>query len=124
MRQALGFSDERPFVFVPHLLPLARGILSTLHVPLSPSSDAARLAEAYAGAYGGAAFVGVRSHGELPELADVVATARCEIGFQLLAGGRRALIVSALDNLLKGAASQAVQNLNLASGLPETTGLM
>jgi N-acetyl-gamma-glutamyl-phosphate reductase len=124
MRHALGLPDERPFVFVPHLLPVARGILSTLHVPLRTTCEPASLVEAYAEAYHGAGLVGVRAHGELPELTDVVGTPRCEIGLQLLAGGRRALVVSVLDNLLKGAASQAVQNLNLASGLPDTTGLL
>jgi N-acetyl-gamma-glutamyl-phosphate reductase len=93
-------------------------------VPLSTSCDATKLGEAYAGVYSGAAFVGVRPHGELPELADVVGTPRSEIGYQVLPGGRRVLVVSALDNLQKGAASQAVQNLNLACGLPDTTGLL
>ena len=61
--------------------------------------------------------------GELPELKNVVNTPRCEIGFTLLQGGRRAVIVSVIDNLLKGAASQAVQNFNRMCGYPETEGL-
>ncbi len=123
VRRALGWSDARPFEFVPHLLPVARGILATLHVPLETSVEAERVAARYAAAYGNAPFVGVRAHGELPSLSDVVGTPRCEIGFQLLRGGRRLLVVSVLDNLLKGAASQAVQNLNLAFGFAEAEGL-
>ena len=62
--------------------------------------------------------------GRLPELRDVVGTPRAHVGWKLLPGGRRAVVVSAIDNLLKGAASQAVQNLNRVFGLPETEGLL
>jgi N-acetyl-gamma-glutamyl-phosphate reductase len=124
MRMALGWSEDRPFVFVPHLLPVQRGILSTLHVPLASCCDAVTLVDAYAEAYAGAELIGLRPHGSLPELADVVGTPRCEIGFQLHRSGQRLLVVSVLDNLLKGAASQAVQNFNLACGLPMTAGLV
>src|SRR5262249_28449246 len=105
-------------------LPIQRGILSTLHVPLATRCDATHIGDAYGEAYGGAELVGVRPHGSLPALADVVGTPRCEIGFQILREGRRVLIISALDNLLKGAASQAVQNFNLANSLPMTAGLL
>jgi len=124
IRKAIGLAEERPFVFVPHLLPIPRGILSTLHVPLAIRCEVATLIDAYAEAYRGQPLVGVRSHGSLPELVDVVGTPRCEIGLQLMKGERRVLIVSVLDNLLKGAASQAVQNFNLACGLPMTVGLV
>ncbi len=124
IRRAIGWGDARPFVFVPHLLPVPRGILSTLHVPFRQPVDEATLAAAFDGAYGRSPFVGVRPAGELPELNDVVGTPRCELGFHLLAGGRRAIVVSVLDNLLKGAASLAVQSFNLACGLSETTGLI
>jgi N-acetyl-gamma-glutamyl-phosphate reductase len=122
MRQGLGLSADAPFVFVPHLLPVVRGILSTIHVsfpsPVSPES----LAGAYA-VYAEAPFVRVRPAGELPELSDVVGTPRCDIGFALLPGRRRAVLVSVLDNLLKGAASQAVQNMNRVFAFAETEGL-
>ena len=66
----------------------------------------------------------MRPAGELPELASVVGTPRAEIGFALLPGGRRGVLVSVIDNLLKGAASQAVQNMNRVFGFPETEGLV
>ena len=122
MRQELGLSSEAPFVFVPHLLPVVRGILTTLHVSFRAGVGAADVAAAFA-RYEGLPFVSVRPAGELPELRDVVGTPRAEIGFALLPGGRRGVLVSVLDNLLKGAASQAVQNMNRVFGYPETEGL-
>ncbi|HKC24587.1 MAG TPA: N-acetyl-gamma-glutamyl-phosphate reductase [Thermoanaerobaculia bacterium] len=123
MRQALGLADEASFVFVPHLLPLVRGILTTLHVSFDRSVAAEEVAELFSAAYASAPFVRLRPAGELPELKDVVGTPRAEIGFVLLPGGRRAVLVSAIDNLLKGAASQAVQNFNRMSDFEETEGL-
>jgi N-acetyl-gamma-glutamyl-phosphate reductase len=123
MRQELGLSGDAPFVFVPHLLPTVRGILSTLYVSFAEAQSEGSLAAAFAGAYAAAPFVKVRPAGELPELRDVVGTPRAEIGFALLPGGRRAVLVSVLDNLLKGAASQAVQNMNRVFGHAATEGL-
>jgi N-acetyl-gamma-glutamyl-phosphate reductase len=109
--------------FVPHLLPIPRGILSTLHVgfvrPLAPGD----LETAYGRAYGAHRLVRVLPPGELPDLKAVVGTPRAEIGFTLLSGGRRAVVVCVLDNLLKGAASQAVQNFNRMAGFPAEEGL-
>ena len=123
MRQGLGLSDGAPFVFVPHLLPTVRGILSTIHVAFPRRLGEEEIAEAYAKAYGGAPLVDVAPPGRLPELNDVVGTPRAAIGFALLPGARRAVVVSVLDNLLKGAASQAVQNYNLMFGFDEEEGL-
>jgi N-acetyl-gamma-glutamyl-phosphate reductase len=78
----------------------------------------------YADAYANAPFVRVLPAGQVPELKDVVNTPYAEIGFTLLQGGRRAVVVSVIDNLLKGAASQAVQNFNRMLGYPETEGLI
>jgi N-acetyl-gamma-glutamyl-phosphate reductase len=122
MRQGLGLSGDSPFVFVPHLLPAVRGILSTIHVTLAAPATPETLAAAYS-CYGETPFVRVRAAGELPELKDVVGTPRCEIGFALLPGSRRAVLVSVIDNLLKGAASQAIQNMNRLFGFAETDGL-
>ena len=122
MRQQLGLADTAPFVFVPHLLPTVRGILSTIHVAFSRAVGDDEIAAAYEAAYGAAPFVDVETPGRLPELNDVVGTPRAAVGFTMLPG-RRAVIVSVLDNLLKGAASQAVQNYNRMSGFDEDEGL-
>jgi N-acetyl-gamma-glutamyl-phosphate reductase len=124
IRQGLHLGDRATLVFVPHLLPTVRGILSTMHVAFTHAVTDDEIAELYATTYANAPFVRVLPAGRLPELKNVVNTPRCEIGFQLLQGGRRAVIVSVIDNLLKGAASQAVQNFNRMYGYPETTGLM
>jgi len=122
MRQGLGLPAGAPFVFVSHLLPVVRGILSTIHVAFPAPVTPGTLARAFA-CYDAAPFVRVRPAGELPSLSDVVGTPRCEIGFTLLPGARRAVLVSVIDNLLKGAASQAVQNMNRVFGFAETDGL-
>ena len=121
IKQALGLEGE--LVFVPHLLPVPRGILSSVYVPLSAAITTRELASVYEKAYADQPFVTMRPHGVLPELTDVVGTPRCDLGFQLLPGEKRVLVVSVLDNLLKGAASQAVQNLNAACGFAATAGL-
>ncbi len=123
MRQELGLSAEAGFTFVPHLLPVVRGILSTIHVSFDAPVSDEKIADRFADAYAGRPFVRVLSPGRLPELREVVGTPRAHVGWKLLPGGRRAVVVSAIDNLLKGAASQAVQNLNRVFGLPETEGL-
>ncbi len=124
MRQELGLAAGAAFTFVPHLLPLVRGILSTIHVSFAHVLTDAGLAERYDTAYAGRRFVRVHPAGRLPELKEVVGTPRALVGWKLLPGGRRAVVVSAIDNLLKGAASQAVQNLNRMFGMPETEGLV
>jgi N-acetyl-gamma-glutamyl-phosphate reductase len=123
IRQQLHLGDRAPLVFVPHLLPTVRGILSTIHVGFLHAMTEQQIAEAYTKAYANAPLVRVLPAGQLPELKNVVNTPRAEIGFTLLQGGRRAVIVSVIDNLLKGAASQAVQNFNRMMGFPETEAL-
>jgi len=105
--------------FCPHLLPVKRGILSALYV--RPRASAARLREAIEAFYEGSPFVHV---GEAPpRLSDVVGTNDCRISAHDAAPGR-AVVFSALDNLVKGAAGQAIQNLNLMMGWPEEAGLV
>ena len=123
IRQGLRLGDRVPLVFVPHLLPTLRGILSTMHVGFVHPVTNEEVDAAYARAYPNAPFVRVLPAGELPELKNVVNTPRCDIGYTLLQGGRRAVIVSVIDNLLKGAASQAVQNFNRMCGFAETEAL-
>jgi N-acetyl-gamma-glutamyl-phosphate reductase len=123
IRQGLHLGERASLVFVPHLLPTVRGIYSTMHVGFTHPVTDEELTQIYADAYKNAPLVKVHKPGKLPELKSVVNTPRAEIGFQLLQGGRRAVIVSVIDNLLKGAASQAVQNFNRMYGYPETEGL-
>jgi N-acetyl-gamma-glutamyl-phosphate reductase len=109
-----------PLIFSPHLLPTDRGILATVYAQVR-DIDAAR--EAFAHMYAGEPLVSVLPTGELATLAHVVRTPRAVLSLTPAAGGVL-IIVSALDNLLKGAASQAVQNFNLMWNLPETAGLL
>ena len=123
IRQGLHLGDRATLVFVPHLLPTVRGILSTIHVGFTRAISPSEMEQIYAASYANAPFVKVLPPGQLPELKNVVNKPHAEIGYQLLQGGRRAVIVSVIDNLLKGAASQAVQNFNRMYGYPETEGL-
>ena len=107
-------------VFVPHLLPVSRGILSTMYVRADRPPP---LADVFARAYAREPFVVLRGDGPPPELRDVRGTNRCAIGWRWDAEGGHAIIVTAIDNLGKGAAGQAVQCMNVMLGLPETTGL-
>jgi len=119
----LGLADL-DFVFSTHLLPLARGILSTLYVWLAEPRTAEEVESLYRRSYAGRPMVRVWPAGKLPELQHVANTNFCDIGFALDATGQRLVVVSCLDNLGKGAAGQAVQNLNGMLGLPEQTGLL
>lgn len=124
IRSGLRLGDRAPLVFVPHLLPTIRGILSTMHVAFDKPMSAEEVTSIYASTYANAPLVRVLPHGALPELKNVVNTPRAEVGFTLLQGGRRAVVVSVIDNLLKGAASQAVQNFNRMCGYDEVEGLV
>ncbi|HSU17855.1 N-acetyl-gamma-glutamyl-phosphate reductase [Longimicrobium sp.] len=109
-------------VFTPHLLPVKRGILETIYVPLAaPLGEPLR---PWLDDYAGEPFVEVRAD-RLPALADVVGTNLVSIGVQTVAGVTQPMliVVAAIDNLVKGAAGQAVQNLNLMFGFAETEGL-
>jgi N-acetyl-gamma-glutamyl-phosphate reductase len=123
IRTGLRLGDRAPLVFVPHLLPTIRGILSTMHIAFTNPMTADEIISIYRTTYANAPFVNVLPAGVLPELKNVVNTPRAEIGFTLLHGGRRAVVISVIDNLLKGAASQAVQNFNRMCGYEEGEGL-
>ena len=111
-----------PVVFVPHYVPLDRGILETIFGRLRPGTTAERVADVMEAAYRDVPFV--RLTGEtLPEIKHVAHTNFCDIGWRVDGSGRL-LMVSVIDNLLKGAAGQAIQNLNVALGLDERTGLL
>jgi len=112
------------FVFTTHLLPLERGILSTLYVWLNPSRKADEIEALYRKFFAGRPIMRLLPAGRLPELQHVAHTNFCDIGFALDSSGERLVIVSCLDNLGKGAAGQAVQNFNGMYGYPETAGLL
>ncbi len=114
--------DTGEIVFTPHLLPIPRGILSTIYLQFKEQQTRASIASVYELFF--AASPMVRFYGKtLPQIQFVVHTNYADIGFQLDSSGRRAVIVSCLDNLLKGAAGQAVQNMNVVLGWPESEGL-
>jgi N-acetyl-gamma-glutamyl-phosphate reductase len=117
-----GLTEDR-LVFSTHLLPLARGILSTIYVTLAESHSPEEIEALYRKFYAGRPMVRIWRAGTLPELQHVAHTNFCDIGFALDKSGRRLIVVSCLDNLGKGAAGQAVQNLNHMLGIEEQTAL-
>lgn len=116
--------EEREFSFVAHLLPLDRGILETIYFRLAPGADESSLLAAFEKAYGAEPFVRLYEPGAVPDLHAVRRTNFCDIGVKADPRTGRGVVVAAIDNLVKGAAGQAVQNLNLILGFPETEGLL
>lgn len=111
-----------PLIFSPHLLPVPRGILSTIYVPLNDKANEADLRSLYLTTYADEPFIKVLPAGNFASLAHVVLTNRCVIS--LTVAGNTLILTSAIDNLLKGAAGQAVQNMNVMYGFDETIGLV
>jgi N-acetyl-gamma-glutamyl-phosphate reductase len=120
--EQLDLSPEQ-IIFTPHLLPIPRGILSTIYVSFKEAKQGADIEACYRTFYKDSPMVRVFPAGQLPQIQYSVHTNYCDIGFHLAADGRRCVIVSCLDNLLKGAAGQAVQNLNVMQGWNEAEGL-
>jgi N-acetyl-gamma-glutamyl-phosphate reductase len=114
--------DQSQMIFTPHLLPIPRGILSTIYVRFLKAQTAESIARVYRKFFADSPMVRLYDK-TLPQIQYSVRTNYADIGFQLAADGRRAVIVSCLDNLLKGASGQAVQNLNVMLGWPESEGL-
>ena len=110
--------------FAPHLLPIPRGILATSYVTLVEKRTTEEIETSLRGFYVGSPMVRVHPAGHLPQIQHVVRTNFCDVGFELAPDGRRLIVISCLDNLLKGAAGQAVQNLNVMSGWQDTEGLL
>ncbi|NIQ38943.1 MAG: N-acetyl-gamma-glutamyl-phosphate reductase [Proteobacteria bacterium] len=110
-------------VFVPHLIPMDRGILSTIYVNLKRPQDTEGLVDLYRRFYEGEFFVRVCPPGQYPNVSDVRGSNFCDIGLKVVQDQQRGVIVSAIDNLVKGASGQAVQNMNLMCGFPENMGL-
>jgi N-acetyl-gamma-glutamyl-phosphate reductase len=114
--------DASEIIFSPHLLPIPRGILSTIYVHFHEAQSRASIAKVYHHFFAGSPMVRLYDK-TLPQIQYSVRTNYADIGFQLAADGHRAVIVSCLDNLLKGASGQAVQNLNVMLGWGEAEGL-
>ncbi len=110
--------------FSPHLLPVNRGILSTVYLKLKKTVTTEEVCDLYREYYAQEPFLRVYPPGELPELKDAVGTNRCLLGFRVNPRTGNLIVVSAIDNLLKGAAGQAVQNMNIMFGLSESEGLI
>ena len=115
--------DSAQLIFTPHLLPIPRGILSTIYVHLRQEMTADDVQLCFHDFYQGKRWVRVLPASSLPEIQFSLHTNYCDLGFCLARDGRRLVVVSCLDNLLKGAAGQAVQNMNLMYGWDETEGL-
>ena len=109
--------------FTPHLLPITRGILSTIYATLQKEVATAELIDLYRAFYKGKKFVRVYKAGTFPNISSVRGSNYCDIGIFVDDRTRRVIIISTIDNLIKGAAGQAVQNMNLMCGLSEDTGL-
>ncbi|MGP0073948.1 MAG: N-acetyl-gamma-glutamyl-phosphate reductase [Bryobacteraceae bacterium] len=116
--------EEPELSFTAHLLPIDRGILETIYVRTRGIKSGDELLEIYLSQYRAEKFVRLYQPGSLPDLAAVNRTNFCDIGFKFDAATGRAVIVSAIDNLVKGAAGQAIQNMNLMLGCEETQGLL
>ncbi len=123
MLQELELSSN-DFTFTPHLLPITRGILTTIYLRLSSPRKLAEIEGFYKEVYAAAPMVRVYPAGTLPEILGVANTQFADIGFALDEATGRLILVSAIDNLGKGAAGQAVQNMNVMFGLPQQTGLL
>jgi N-acetyl-gamma-glutamyl-phosphate reductase len=111
-----------PVTFVPHLLPIDRGILETIYATLQPGADETAIAAALHAAYSDSPFVRLTG-GDLPEIKHVAHTNFCDIGWKVNPATRQLVLVVCIDNLVKGAAGQAVQNFNVAFGFDERLGL-
>jgi N-acetyl-gamma-glutamyl-phosphate reductase len=120
--EQIGISGDE-IIFTPHLLPIPRGILSTIYVHFKKAQTRESVARVYREFFLGSPMVRLYEKA-LPQIQYSVRTNYADIGFHLDASGKRAVIVSCLDNLLKGAAGQAVQNFNLIAGWPESEGLL
>ena len=122
MLEQLGV-DGGSLQFTPHLLPIPRGILSTIYVKLAKPATTEELDHSLRQFYAGKPWVRVFGASKLPQIKFSLNTNYCDIGFSLSPDGTRAVLVSCIDNLLKGAAGQAVQNMNLMFGFDEKAGL-
>ena len=122
MLEQLGLTSAQ-IQFTPHLLPIPRGILSTIYVRLADRAEPEQIEACLRNFYAASPMVRVHSTPNLPQIQHIVRTNYCDLGFELAKDGKRLVLVSCLDNLLKGASGQAVQNMNVMCGWDEAEGL-
>jgi N-acetyl-gamma-glutamyl-phosphate reductase len=122
MLEQLGLTADQ-IQFTPHLLPIPRGILATIYVRLAERAEPEQIEACLRAFYASSPMVRVHGTPQLPQIQHVVRTNYCDLGFELGKDGKRLVLVSCLDNLLKGASGQAVQNMNLMCGWDEAEGL-
>ena len=115
--------EDQDLIFTPHLLPIPRGILSTIYAHLSREMTPLEVESCFRNFYAGKRWVRIFQTPKLPQVQFSLHTNYCDLGFCLAEDGRRLILISCLDNLLKGAAGQAVQNMNLMYGFAEDEGL-
>ncbi|MFC5528920.1 N-acetyl-gamma-glutamyl-phosphate reductase [Cohnella yongneupensis] len=125
IEQVLSEAAGRPVVttFTPHLVPMTRGIMATMYATMTEKRGTEQFMELYRQFYEGRRFVRIRPLGQLPATKEVTGTNYCDIGFSADERTGRITIISVTDNLVKGAAGQAIQNLNLTMGWDESLGL-
>ena len=116
-------NDMMPITFSTHLLPISRGIMATIYVQLNEEKTLTEIHELYQQVYEKSPFVRILPIGHSPAVKDVAGSNYCDIGLHLDKRTGRLTIVSVIDNLMKGAAGQAVQNANIMTGLDEKTGI-
>jgi len=122
LNQAAG--KDLTLTFTAHLLPINKGILETIYIQLNKKTTAEKVHSLYSKFYKNEPFVRVRKLGAQPELKDVVDTNFCDLGIAVNEAGNLIIVTSVIDNLIKGAAGQAVQNFNIMNGFKETEGLL
>ena len=115
---------EEKISFTPHLIPMTRGILSTCYIKLKKKVSSDEILKRYRTFYKNKPFVVILPYGEFPETKNVSNTNYCHIGLHVDTHNKTVIIISAIDNLIKGASGQAVQNMNIMCGFPETDGLL
>lgn len=125
MEEKISLCAGRPvrITFVPHLVPMTRGMQSTVYVTPAAGVAAIQIRQCLESFYGGKAFVRLLPEGRVPDTLHVKGTNCCDIAWKVDPGSGRLILLSAIDNLVKGAAGQAVQNMNLMFGLDESAGL-
>ena len=126
IEQTLSAAAGKPvkITFVPHLLPVNRGILATIYAQTTAKATEDVIRKTLETAYKQAPFVRIKPAGQYPSLKDVQHTNFCDIGISVQEGTGRVVIIAVIDNLVKGAAGQAVQNMNIRFGFPEEAGLL